>query len=309
MPQPVDVSIVIPAYKADWFIPCLESCLQQTVAVKEIIISDDCPSDAIEKLVAPYLQDSRIRYVRNVPSLGLAANYLQLARMSSATWLKFFDDDDLLHPDGVEKLFRHVSSEVSLVMGGCLMLRENGESLQKLEKLPPVSDGLAYFFSTYRKTPITLFSRMLVRRDVMECLLAERVPPRMISLDELVGLYACLMGNIAWEESLVCTHRDFSGGYSRNVEPDVLIDDLAYVTTPYAYAVSHNIASIGRLRRWRSVMVKKYARGVLTKFIQQKNSRGLWAFMALLQKQFGYRLALRCGFSPRLIIRYCKHFF
>ncbi len=308
MTSTADVSILIPAYKPQWFAQCLDSCMGQTAAVREIIISDDCPTDAIYQIVQPRLADPRIRYVRNTPALGLAANYLQCARMATSGWLKFFDDDDILHPDGVELLMRHATGDVSLVMGGCRMQREDGTSRDKLEQLPPLTRGMDYFLHTYPRTPITLFSRMLVRRDVMDQLLAEPIPARMISLDELVGLRACLAGDIAWEPGMVCDHRDFSGGYSRNVEPEVLLDDLAYVTNPHDHAAAARLAPASALRRWRATMVRKYARGVITKFIQQRDHAGLRTFLGHLYARFGL-LAVRCALSPRLIIKFAKSFF
>lgn len=300
-----DVSILIPAYKPQWFAQCLESCLNQTAEVREIIISDDCPTEAIREIVQPYMADPRIRYIRNTPSLGLAANYLQLARLCTARWMKFFDDDDVMHPEGVERLMRHTQGNVSLVMGGCRMVREDGTIRDKVEQLPSLTPGMDYFLRTYPKIPVTLFSRMLVRSDVLQQLAMDSIPPRMISLDELVGLRACLAGDVAWEPAMVCDHRDFSGGYSRNAEPDVLLDDLAYVTNPYEHAIADKRASSAALRHWRMIMVRKYARGVITKFIQQKDHTGLFTFLSRLHEQFGW-LALRCAASPRLIIKFAK---
>lgn len=304
-----DVSILIPSYKPDWFAQCLDSCLAQSVSVREIIVSDDCPTDEIKRITDTRLNNPRVRYIRNSPSLGLAANYLQLAREAKGRWLKFFDDDDIMHPDCIARLMQHADDSVSLVMGGCRMIKEDGRIEEKREPLQPVTKGLDYFLKTYPRVPITLFSRMLVRNDVMKELLADNIPPRMISLDELVGLRACLVGDVAWEPDMVCDHRDFSGGYSRNVEPDVLIDDLAYVTNPYERAVRKQLAAPNALQSWRTVMVRKYARGVITKFIWQKDHSGLFTFLARLRERFGVVLTTRCAASPRLVVKFIKSCF
>lgn len=300
-----DVSLLIPAYKPEWFEQCLRSCLAQTLPAREIIISDDCPTDDIRRIVEPHLADPRLRYVRNTPSLGLAANYLQLARLASCRWLKFFDDDDILHPEGLERLMRRTDAGVSLVLGGCRMLKENGAVLEKQEPLPPRTQGMDYFLRTYTKVPLTLFSRMLIRADVAKALLADDIPPRMISLDELMGLRAALAGDVAWEPAIICDHRDFSGGYSRNREPQVLMDDLAFVTNPHDHALKEQLAPPAALRRWRSAMVRKYARGAISKFIKHKDRQGLRTFLRHLYARFGL-LAVRCALSPRLLVKYGK---
>ena len=58
------VSILIPAYKPIWFKECLQSALKQDFPVKEVVVSDDCPTDEIEKIVRAF-DDERIKYHRN----------------------------------------------------------------------------------------------------------------------------------------------------------------------------------------------------------------------------------------------------
>ena len=303
-----DVSILIPAYKPEWFAQSLDSCLAQTAKVREILVSDDCPTDEIQRILASRLSDPRIRYIRNTPSLGLAANYLQLAREAKGRWFKFFDDDDIMHPDCVERLMQHAYDSVSLVIGGCRLLHEDGSITEKREPLPAFTGGTSYFLNTYPRIPLTLFSRMLIRGDVLHDLLTEQIPARMISLDELVGLRACLKGGVAYEPTLVCDHRNYPGGYSRTVDTEVLLADAAYVTNPHECALRMGLAPRPVLDKWHATMVRKYARGVITKYLQVQDHAGLFTFLARLRERFGL-LAIGSAASPRLIARFFKNLF
>lgn len=95
------VSICIPAYKPDFFETCLRSALAQSYTDVEIIVSDDCPTDAIEQICSKF--PGLVTYSRN-PSPGLEKNLLRLFELANGTYIKFLFDDDVLHPFCVQFL-------------------------------------------------------------------------------------------------------------------------------------------------------------------------------------------------------------
>lgn len=97
------VSVLIPAYNPKYFRACLDSALSQTYTNLEIIIGDDCPTGAIGKIAAEY-SDGRIKYFRNSPPLGAYQNYLYCFGLASGEYIKFLNDDDILHPDCIQRL-------------------------------------------------------------------------------------------------------------------------------------------------------------------------------------------------------------
>lgn len=114
------VSIVVPAYRADFLAACLDSALAQTHRHIEILVLDDCPSGAVEQLAAVYSQrDPRVRYHRNTPPLGEADNLTQGIRLASGELIKPLYDDDLLEADAVERMLAlwRVHPDVRLVTG------------------------------------------------------------------------------------------------------------------------------------------------------------------------------------------------
>ena len=111
------VSIVIPAYKSHYFEDALLSALNQSYPKLEIVVCDDSPDHRIEQIVKQYAGDKRLRYHRNEKHLGGRGNYLQCFQLAKGEYIKFLNDDDLLHPRCVETMafYLRTMPEVSLV--------------------------------------------------------------------------------------------------------------------------------------------------------------------------------------------------
>ncbi len=126
------VSIVIPAFRADFLAACLDSALAQTHRNTEILVLDDSPSDAIETLVADYMRrDPRIAYRRNTPPLGEPDNLTQGIRLARGEFIKPLYDDDLLAPDAIERLLTawRAHPDARLATGRRLPIDAAGQAL------------------------------------------------------------------------------------------------------------------------------------------------------------------------------------
>lgn len=101
------VSIVIPSYKADYFEASLTSAMQQTHDDIEIVICDDCPTDAIKVIVDRLSIGSSwpVRYFRNEYAQGEALNLVRCVKEAKGSYIKFLYDDDILDPECVKLLF------------------------------------------------------------------------------------------------------------------------------------------------------------------------------------------------------------
>lgn len=95
------VSICIPSYKPEFFELCLGSAIAQSYTDTEIIVSDDCPTDAIREICDKY--PGRINYSRN-DNPGGRNNVLRLIGLANGEYIKFLFDDDVLHPFCVQYL-------------------------------------------------------------------------------------------------------------------------------------------------------------------------------------------------------------
>ena len=93
------VSIVIPSYKAGHFEQCLRSALGQTYLNTEILVSDNCPTEAIKDICARY---PGVIYQRS--SALRDKNIMSSLYSGKGDFIKPLFDDDLLHPFCVERM-------------------------------------------------------------------------------------------------------------------------------------------------------------------------------------------------------------
>jgi glycosyltransferase involved in cell wall biosynthesis len=93
------VSIVIPSYKPEYFEQCLRSAIGQTYPNTEILVSDNCPTEAIRDICARF---PGVIYQRN--SAIREANVLAAFYSAKGELVKPLFDDDILHPFCIERM-------------------------------------------------------------------------------------------------------------------------------------------------------------------------------------------------------------
>lgn len=142
------ISIITPTFNRGSLINnTIESVLFQSYKNWELIIIDDGSTDNTEKVIAPYLEDERIRYVhrpKNLPAGGNAArNYgLEICKGEFVKWL---DSDDLITHDCLEKQLNEIRNSHSDVTfcRSRFFEQENNENEIRLAKFwhPTFSDN------------------------------------------------------------------------------------------------------------------------------------------------------------------------
>ena len=99
------VTVMIPTYNAPEYIErAIDSVLKQTYKNIDIIVSDDSTNDEIEKIINKnYI--NKVRYYRNIPSLGRVENYrYMLYSLSKGEFIINLDGDDFfINYDFIEK--------------------------------------------------------------------------------------------------------------------------------------------------------------------------------------------------------------
>lgn len=132
--QPL-VSIVIPSSNPKYFAECLDSAIAQTYAHTEIIVSDDCETNAIQKIFEARQDGVNCRYVKNPVRLRARKNFEQCLALASGTYVKFLNDDDLLEPTCIETLLGAFLSVPDLVLATSHRWRID-ESSSVIEDMP-----------------------------------------------------------------------------------------------------------------------------------------------------------------------------
>lgn len=96
-----DVSFVIAAYNAaETVVPAIESALTQQGVSLEVIVVDDCSSDATREIVSALAQgDPRIRLVALEHNLGPGGARNAGIDVATGRWIAVLDSDDMIYPD------------------------------------------------------------------------------------------------------------------------------------------------------------------------------------------------------------------
>lgn len=101
MPEPT-VSIIIPCYNQAHFVAdALQSALGQTYPALEVVVIDDGSTDQLERVVASFGDDPRLKYVAQ-ENRGLPAARNRGIAESHGDYLKFLDADDWLAPTVIQ---------------------------------------------------------------------------------------------------------------------------------------------------------------------------------------------------------------
>ncbi|MBI3450377.1 MAG: glycosyltransferase [Acidobacteria bacterium] len=104
-PATPSVSVIITAFKPEFYEAALTSAREQTRDDLEIVVGDDSPGDEIRRVTeSASATDRRIAYARNRPALGGPANRMACFARARGSLVKFLNDDDLLDADCVRRM-------------------------------------------------------------------------------------------------------------------------------------------------------------------------------------------------------------
>lgn len=144
------VSIIMPSWNTAKFIAeSIQCVIDQTYKNWELLIVDDCSTDNTDEVVAPFLEDERVKYFHNERNSGAALTRNKAMREAQGEWVAFLDSDDLWTPDKIEKQVR--------------FMQENGYvlSYHEYEKIDEEDEPL----NIYVSGPDTVNKRKMYRYD------------------------------------------------------------------------------------------------------------------------------------------------
>lgn len=123
------VAVVLCTYNGAAFLQQqLASVVKQTFTAMEIIVCDDASSDNTAAIVNEFAaKDKRIKFFVNEHNLGFTKNFEQAVKKSLAPLVAFCDQDDLWHPEKIEKLVAALPTTSPLIY--CDTLRFSNEAI------------------------------------------------------------------------------------------------------------------------------------------------------------------------------------
>lgn len=103
------ISVAIATYNGEKYIEeQLDSILNQTLAVNQVVICDDCSSDNTFRVVQEYIERHGLRenwsIEVNAKNLGYASNFVGAVRKTDGDYIFFCDQDDIWVPDRVQTM-------------------------------------------------------------------------------------------------------------------------------------------------------------------------------------------------------------
>ena len=152
------VSIIMPSYNTGKYIAkSIKSVLVQTYKNWELIIVDDCSTDNTDEVVADFLTDKRIRYIKNEKNSGAAISRNRALREAKGRWIAFLDSDDLWMPQKLEKQIQFMQEKQYSFTYTDYMIQLNGEWLPYIYTGPDIVNKRKMYDYCYFSTITVMY--------------------------------------------------------------------------------------------------------------------------------------------------------
>lgn len=133
------VSVIMPTYNcADYIVMSIDSVIAQTVEDWELVIIDDCSTDATYKLIKPYLEKySNIHYHCLSQNCGPAIARTEGIKRAVGKYIAFLDSDDIWLPEKLERQIAFMEkNKATFSCTAYAQMDEYGNDLHKI-MIPP----------------------------------------------------------------------------------------------------------------------------------------------------------------------------
>lgn len=142
------ISFVMPAYKAEFLKPALDSIVNQTNRDWELIVVDDCSPEDLYSVVKPYCEHyNNVFYYRNDENIGgsdLVGQWNHSISFAKGDWIVMASDDDMYDPRFCEVMEDEIKKypNVDLFRSRLNQIDANGDCVY-------VEDVCSHFASKY----------------------------------------------------------------------------------------------------------------------------------------------------------------
>ncbi len=137
------VSIIMPLYNAAPYVEAaIVSVLAQTYPHWQLIIVDDGSKDKSIAVVENFLQDSRIRLLKNIKNSGAVVSRNRAIEAATGDIMAFLDSDDVWYPSKLEKQMAEYERhpQTAIVFSNYEQMDAQGKGLGKVITSPTSVD-------------------------------------------------------------------------------------------------------------------------------------------------------------------------
>lgn len=156
------VSVIMPAYNAEPYIEeAIRSVLGQSVSDLELIIIDDCSTDATPDIICRLAgEDSRILPLVNEHNMGVARTRNRGLDLSRGSFVAFIDSDDVWEPQKLEQQIQLAeSSGADIVYCSYSIIDTTGKPCCKDFIVPPDTNFKESLYTSVISCSTALFRR------------------------------------------------------------------------------------------------------------------------------------------------------
>ena len=158
------VSVVIPNFNGERFVErTLQSVLRQTYQRFEIIVADDCSTDASPALIEAYCEkDPRIRLIRLPKNGGVSGARNAGIREARGDYIALLDNDDTWTEDKLERQVR-LAQKAEIVYCSYDFIDENDQPIKRPFIVPPKAT-----FNSMLASSVISCSTAMIRADILK---------------------------------------------------------------------------------------------------------------------------------------------
>ena len=192
----------------------IESILNQTMPVDEIVVCDDGSTDNTIHIIQEIATSvtGKIRLIKNPTNLGLCANFINAISLCKGDIIFLSDQDDVWHKNKVEKLTHYLIQhpKIDLVFSDATLMggRFDGQRMSDNLNFPKENRkmflaGLAFELSLYQV--YALGASMAVRKKLTDQIIRKK--PILNSHDHFLQLEASARDAIAYLDEPLYNYR------------------------------------------------------------------------------------------------------
>jgi len=167
------ISIIVPVYNVEKYIRETMDCvLAQTYENWELLLVEDCGTDATAELIEAYMEekkDGRIRLIRQPSNQGAARARNRGLAESRGRYIAYLDADDLWVPDKLEKELRFMEEKnAAFAFTGYEFADANGVGTGKVVRVPETLNYKQALSNTTIFTTTVMFDTAKIPREMLE---------------------------------------------------------------------------------------------------------------------------------------------
>lgn len=213
------ISIGILTYNHEYFIEqCLKSVLSSNYPNLEIIISDDCSTDATAEVVARTLTDTptthHIVFNQNTVNLGIAAHVNKVfGELCTGELMVTLGGDDMIINDYFENASKYFEIDPQLMMidFNADIIDDKGNLTEKI--LLPYEHKVFQLEDYVNMQSIHSFAPgRMIKRDIVDCF--EPISKYCPTEDSVFVLRALMLGKLMRMNNIVISYRRHGGNVS-----------------------------------------------------------------------------------------------